>query len=381
MRMRSLLMVLTLVLLASSARAATSEADALAMTGQEYLAKGRVEKAKDCFFKALFHDEDCPVALYELSKIFQQEQNSAAASDFYTRSIHQMENRLSSHPDYESKISDAKTRLQAVNPYAGQFSGAMEDYAVDLGKIVKKSNDTLTNEEVSSRVQVLCLASIVPANKMPELQRGAPAEAKKTTSRPQESVIASNTPVPLDIERTLKAAGWTTITGQWKKKSEGVYEVTNGKLETAKVNGAIQLYVYPGGGSISALVRNANNDPHVHYVGKGGDAMGTMQAYTFCSGYGVLINDRECKVYTPQGGFIGNEYYPGLDHSTTLQPISKHQVMISVADKEGGKGTALAIQVDGKKENNSNYKLNHEGPFTIEIKGTVTIEDPRAVGQ
>jgi tetratricopeptide (TPR) repeat protein len=150
-------MVFTLVMLASSAPsawAATSEADALAMTGQEYLAKGRVEKAKDCFFKALFHDEDCPIALYELSKIFQQEQNTAAASDFYTRSIHQMENRLSSHPDYESKISDAKTRLQAVNPYAGLFSIAMEDYAQDLGWIVKMSIDTLTNEEVSNRVTV-----------------------------------------------------------------------------------------------------------------------------------------------------------------------------------------------------------------------------------
>jgi hypothetical protein len=376
-------MVFTLVMLASSAPsawAATSEADALAMTGQEYLAKGRVEKAKDCFFKALFHDEDCPIALYELSKIFQQEQNTAAASDFYTRSIHQMENRLSSHPDYESKISDAKTRLQAVNPYAGQFSIAMEDYAQDLGKIVKKSNDTLTNEEVSNRVTVLCLASIVPANKMPELEKSAPAQTKKIPAHATETQVASSGPVPLDIERALKAAGWTTITGQWKKKSEGVYEVTNGKLETTKVNGAMQFILYPGStGTVSALVRNGNHDPHMGYVSKTGNTMG-YQNFTFCSGYGISITDRDCKVFTPQGGFTGNEFYPGLDHTTNLQPV-KHQIMISIAEKENNKGSALAIQVDGKKENNSSYKLNKDGPFTIEIKGTATIEDPKALGQ
>lgn len=390
MRRLLLCLLLTAATLATLTCARAGEADGLATAGEAYLTNNRVEKAKDAFFKALFHDENCPVALYELAKIFQKEGNTAAASDFFNRAIHQMENGVSAHPEFASKITDAKTRLQAVNPYAAQFSGAMEDYAQDLGKIVKKDNDALTNEEAYSRVQVLCLASIVPASKMPDIQKPGPRQPEKNSGH-ISTKVSSDAPtvtnVPLDVERALKSAGWTTITGQWKKKPDGSYEVTNGKLETQKINGAIQFTVVSGGaGTVSAMVRNDNREPFVHSSGSGNSGSTTstgmgMSRYSFATGYGVVLSDRDCKVYTPQGGYVGNEYYPGLDHTTTLQPISKHLVLITVSEKEGGKGTALAIQVDGKKENNSNYKLNKDGPFTIEIKGTVVIEDPKAAGQ
>ncbi len=389
--MRSLLLCLILSLLTLNV-ARASEADGLALAGEGYLASNKVEKAKDTFFKALVHDENCPVALYELAKIYQKEQNTAAASDFFSRAIHQMENGVGAHPEFAGKITDAKTRLLAVNPYAAQFTGAMEDYAQDIGRVVKKNNDTITNEEAYSRVQVLCLASIIPANKMPEITRATPPQPEKnsrtsklTQNNNNDGPVVNN--VPPDVERALKAAGWTSITGTWKKKPDGTFEVTNGKLEAQKFNGAIQLSILSGSnGTISALVRNDNKDPY-RSMGSGTPSTGTSTSsgfgsrYSFATGYGVIINNNDCKVYTPQGGFVGNEYYPGMDHATTLQSVPKHTVLITVADKENGKGTALAIQVDGKKENNSNYKLNKDGPFTIEVKGTAVLEDPKAAGQ
>ena len=386
--MRSLLLCLILSVLALNVAVHAGEADALALAGEGYMAANKVDKAKDTFFKALFHDENCPTALYELGKIFQKEQNTAAASDFFSRAIHQMENGVGAHPEFAGKITDAKTRLLAVNPYAAQFTTAMEDYAQDINKIVKKSPDAITNDEACSRVQVLCLASIIPANKMPELQHAAPPPPPDKRS---SKLVTSDGPVvnnvPPDVERALKANGWTTITGTWKKKADGTFEVTNGKLEAQKFNGGIQVTLVSGGtGSVSVLVRNDNKDPYMRSSSGNMPSTGTSSStgfssrYSFASGYGVVIKDQDCKVYTPQGGYIGNEYYPGMDHATNLQSIPKHQILVTVADKEGGKGTSLAIAVDGKKENNSNYKLNKDGPFTIEIKGTATLEDPKAAG-
>jgi hypothetical protein len=367
-----------------------SEAEALASAGQEFFAKGKTETAREYLFKALFHNPNCAAALYELGKIYQAEGNPAAASDFFSRALHEMKNLENSRPDFGAKITDARLRLQVVNPYAAQFNTAMENYSEDLGRIVKRSNDSITNEEVGKRVQLLSLASYVPASKLPEIQKPAVAKTDTRARRPFEKDTAPvTTVVPPDVERALKGAGWTTITGVWKKKSEGVYEVTDGKLETMKLNGALQFTV-SGSGTASAFVRNGNKDPWEHFTGgstsgsnSGSGSSGSgMGRFQFVSGYGVSVCDRECKAYSPQGGWgNGNEYYPGFDHSTTLAAQPKHLVMITVQEKENGKGTALNAQVDGKNVVNCNYKLNKDGPFTIEIKGTVIIEDPKAIGQ
>ena len=233
-------------------------------------------------------------------------------------------------------------------------------------------------------------ASYVPANKLPEIQKPNAAKTDNQPHRPLAKDAPVTTVLPPDVERALKAAGWTTITGVWKKKTEGVYEVTDGKLETAKVNGALQFTV-SGPGKVTAFVRNDNRDPWVHSIGGGGNGSGGSGAsssdagfghFQWPSGYGVSISDRECKAYTPQGGWANNnDYYPGYDHTTNLAATPKHQVLITVQDKENGKSTALTALVDGKKEVNCNYKLNKDGPFTIEVKGTVILEDPKAAGQ
>ena len=132
-------------------------------------------------------------------------------------------------------------------------------------------------------------------------------------------------------------------------------------------------------------MRNGNSDPYSHSSGISSSNSSSgigVSHFQWVSGYGVAVTDRECKAYTPQGGFVGNsDFYPGFDHMTNLTAIPKHLVQITVQEKENGRNTALTALVDGKKEINCTYKLNKEGPFTIEIKGTVTLEDPKAAGQ
>ena len=64
--------------------------------------------------------------------------------------------------------------------------------------------------------------------------------------------------------------------------------------------------------------------------------------------------------------------YSYLEHTTPLANLPKHEVLVTVKESE------LHILVDGKKEKNSFAKITKEGPFTVEIKGTMTIEDPKA---
>jgi hypothetical protein len=213
------------------------------------------------------------------------------------------------------------------------------------------------------------MAAFLPADKMPNIPRPskpAPIQPSKNTSSPAVAPAA----VPLEIERTLKAAGWTSISGTWKKKSDGVYEVTDGKLEATKVNGGIKLMVDQGGsGSVSIMVRNGQKDLSKN-KGMFGSSLGSM---TMGTGFGVTIgNDLSCKVFVPQSFGMGDINYSFLEHTTNLANLPKHEVLITVKDSE------LHMVVDGKKEKNSYAKISKDGPFTVEVKGTMTIEDPKA---
>jgi hypothetical protein len=171
--------------------------------------------------------------------------------------------------------------------------------------------------------------------------------------------------VPVDVERTLKTAGLTTITGAWKKKAENVYEVTDGKLEAPKLNGAVQVIVHKGGtGSVKVMVRNS----HREYVGS---------YYSWGSGYGFKVESAVAKMYTATGGYYSTAssgYRPYFERDIQI-PGAKNRVVIQIA--EG----ALQLFVNDKREHNSKYPLNKEGPFIIEVDGTMTIESPQAVGQ
>jgi hypothetical protein len=354
-----------MALLAAPRVSHAGEADALAEAAVSFLAMGKVDKAKDVLYRALAHDENCPLAIYELGKLFQTEGDNVSAVDFLQKTVVLMQNK----PEYSSKLVDAKARLQTLNPYAGNFTRVFEEYASDLGQICKRSNDSITCTEALDRVQCLHMAAFLPADKMPNIPRPskpAPIQPSKNTSSPAVAPAA----VPLEIERTLKAAGWTSISGTWKKKSDGVYEVTDGKLEATKVNGGIKLMVDQGGsGSVSIMVRNGQKDLSKN-KGMFGSSLGSM---TMGTGFGVTIgNDLSCKVFVPQSFGMGDINYSFLEHTTNLANLPKHEVLITVKDSE------LHMVVDGKKEKNSYAKISKDGPFTVEVKGTMTIEDPKA---
>ena len=219
-----------------------SEADALAEAGASFVAMGKVEKAKDILYRALANDENCPLATYELGKLFQAEGDTVSAVNFFSKTINLMQN--ANKPEYASKISDAKARLQTLNPYSGNFTHVFEEYSRELTQTCASYNDSVTCAEALNRVQVLNMADYLPADKMPNI----PKPSQPTTGKTSMKVSTAAVPVPLEIERALKAAGWTTITGTWKKKSEGVLRGHRRKtLEAPKINGGIKLLVDQGG--------------------------------------------------------------------------------------------------------------------------------------
>ena len=84
--MRTTLFVLSaLLIMGVTSAGERALADSLAATASTLAAKGNTAAAKEMFYKALANDENCPDAIFELAKIFDKENNTAAASDFYQR--------------------------------------------------------------------------------------------------------------------------------------------------------------------------------------------------------------------------------------------------------------------------------------------------------
>lgn len=365
--------VLFVLLSVSAVSGNEREAAMLADTGVTLLATSK-EKAKDFFYKALAHDANCPIALYELGKLFETEGQNVSAADFFGRAALAFAKGEKVDPAFAAKKSDAQRRLQKLNPLAMQYNWAMEDYAAEITKITKNSPDSLTLEEAHQRVDRLELYKVLPPEKMPKLPKPM---ASRTNSSNSSSGGTSVTP---DIERALKAAGWTTITGVWKKKAEGVYEVTDGKLETAKINGAVQVVVGAGTGSLKILVRNSHSERDFGFRGTTPNdpvVAGFLERYA--TGYGCIVTrDRECQVFAPAGGWMSSEsFFPSKHHALRL-PDGKAAILVTVQDTD--KASRLEISVNNKRENLSNYRISRSGPFTIEISGTLTIESPRAAG-
>ncbi len=365
------LVICALLASSSMVSAEDKEAGALAEVGVNLMTAGKNDKAREVFFKALAHDADCAVALHELGKMYETDGNSAAAADFLARASVEFAKGEKSNPGY-TKMADCNRRLKTLNPYAGQFVQYMEDYAGELGKIVKKSPDSMTATEALHRVDVLMMSSVIAPEKMPKIDR--PAGAKTDGPAPVRRSIGPEgfkektvkTEVPPDVERALKAAGWTTITGVWKKTGEKTYEVTDGKLETPKLNGAIQCMVVKGGtGTIRAFVR----------AQKESDGIDDFDWKWGSRGYGVVIKNMNCKVYSPTQ-WSGNTYSPYLDHELALPDANaKNHFIVQIQEKR------LEITVNNKREKLAEYPIAKEGTFQLQIDGTLTIENPQAAGQ
>lgn len=374
-----------LVLSAAARAADESLATALAAAAAKLVAEGRTEKAKELCYKALANHEDCSEALYELGKLFEKDGQAALAASFLVRASRLFARQEAANPEFASKRADAERRIRALNPYALRLAALMTEYAQDLGAIVKKSPDSLTIEDALDRLRTLRLADLVPPEKLPAFDqpaapvvpgprtpggRDAPVTpAAKTTDLPAN--------VPPDVERALKHAGWSTITGTWVKKAENVYEVTDGKLETAKINGAVQVGIQDlGNGSVKVLVRNS------HKSGTGISPKSSIYStttVTYGTGYGFSLEGAAATVFTPiiasgAGGLAA--YRPYLDRKI---PLADTAGTITALITIGDAGLELALQ--GKREHKSAYKVNKEGPFLIEVRGAATLAAPQAVGQ
>ncbi|MCY3018862.1 MAG: hypothetical protein NTW87_07530 [Planctomycetota bacterium] len=350
-----------------------SLAAALAGSAAKLAAEGKADKARDLCFRALANDEDCPEALYELGKMFEKEGKAIAAGDFLARAARMFAKNEADNPGFGSKRLDAERRLKKLNPYAGRLTELLTDYSLALSAVVRKVPDSLTKEEALDRIEALQLANFVPPDKIPAIERartGPKTDSKTVTSVDSEGFIRTTkkevvTNVPVDVERALKTAGWTTITGTWKKKAENVYEVTDGKLETPKLNGAVQVTVHKGGtGSVKVMVRNSQRE----YVGSYSSSS---------SGYGFKVESAVAKMFSATSSYYSmssTSYRPYFERDIQI-PGAKNRIAIQI--NEG----ALQLFVNDKREHNSKYPLSKEGPFIIEVDGTVTIESPQAVGQ
>jgi tetratricopeptide (TPR) repeat protein len=356
-------------------------ADSLAATGATLAAKGNTAGAREMFYKALANDENCPDAIFELAKIFDKENSTAAASDFYQRAslIYSQENK----PNTTAKRAEAEKRLRTLNPFAPRMAGLYEDYAQDLDRLVKKVPDTVTQDAALARVNELKMSSVLAPEKLPKFyasaqaERVAATEAEKKPARSTNGFTGAETPTPKvtkvapDVERELKALGWTTITGVWVKKGPNLYEVTDGKLEVAKTTGGVDVWVVKGGsGTVKATVRDDYN--------KENNTGGFFSEYT---GYGVAVSKRDCRFYPPgaYSGFTFNsKYEPSYARSEMIpeaNPKNHFTVMIGVDN-------VLEMMFNERKVIRfKDDKLPRGGPMVIEVKGTATIENPRCAGQ
>ncbi|MCY3017951.1 MAG: hypothetical protein NTW87_02825 [Planctomycetota bacterium] len=397
--MRPTLLVLFIPMLVLGAWRAPAQdkevAQAYATAAATLSTAGRIEKAKEQCYKALALDDECSNALYELGKIFEKEGKNTAAADFLLRAERLYAKQEAADPAVGPKRQDAERRVRTLNPYAGKLTEYLTYYAQELGGIYKKSPDALTAAETSERVTALQLADFVPPEKLPVVDSPTPAVAPtpsktvaKTPARTEANpglvqpvakreVVNS---IPVDVERALKNAGWSKITGTWKKKGEGIYEVTDGSLETPKVDGSVGLYVHKlDAGFVKVMVRNARKETILpkDIKGYGYKIEGSNARMYSASRYGSSYGSGLGMGGSSTGSGGGSSSYLGIGYRDIPLPEtnSKNQFVVSIQDG------ALQMFVNGKREYNGNYKLPKEGPFIIEIDGTITIEEPTAKGQ
>ena len=385
MRNVNMCLAAALILIGSALKAEDTVATArgLAQAAAGFAKAERMEEAKLYYYKALFLDENCGDALYELAPLLAKSGDTVNALNFYVRANQEL--KKLGDPLSKVKATDCDKQILKLSPYASQFNATMADYAQDLGKIAAKANDSVTLEVAQERVSTLNLPQLVPGDKLPQSLRDLAKAAKdarkdKEMAKQRSPFERDSKPPPAqltpDVERALKAAGWTTITGKWVKKSEGVYEVTDGKVEAAVANGAMQVIVQKGGtGVVRAFVRAYRRD----WIGDPDfkSASSVRDASSNPSGFGYIVKDGEAKQYIATGNWMDEENTnaPDLDKTITLGAAPKNSFTMMV------NGDKYECSVNGGSSRKTTMKISHEGPFQVNVVGTMTIELPRAAGQ
>ena len=387
--------------LSSAFSAERALAEGLTAAGIATASKGNAAQAKEIFYKALAHDDSCPDALFELAKIVDKEGDATTAGDLYQHAalIYAQEAK----PGSALKRAEAEKRVRTLNPAAAKLSAAFEDYAADLDKVVKRLPDSLTETSAVERINELQLPTIIMAEKLPKFYSVAQAAQEKKVAaakangdnpppeggprrrRAMENPKVAGTTAP-EVEKELKSLGWATVTGTWVKKSTGVYEATDAKLESPKTNGLIDFMIVKNGGegTVKATVRTDTKNAAERGAGGGGGLGEGAGFENEMLGYGTFYRGKDYRNFgfgerklrrmgvggggagtiTPVGTFPINETF------------SKSRFTVKVEDN------SIELSYNNVvTTRSSSPKLNHTGTFVLDVNGTVTIEAPRCTGQ
>ncbi len=371
-------LVLGLILIAGASAADRASADGFAAAAIMQISKGNVEQGKDFLYKALANDADCTDAVFELAKIFDKE-NNASALDFYLRSVALM--NKDKKPTDKARLAEAERRVKALNTFAPRFNQAVEEYAADLDSIVKRANEPATRDVAMARVHDMDLISVLPAEKVPKFYASVAAE-KEAREKKQ------TTP---EVERELRALGWTTVKGLFIKKGNGIYESTEGRLEANRQNGRIEftLHKHDGGGSVYATARsefgsNNNSGEEGGDKGRGRDRNNRDRFGDFfrrprdmsVEGYGIVASMKEVKSYGIDEANRFGSKDPYLLGTKQLPEAPKHMFVVAAMENN------IDLYADNAREAKvSSGKVSQKGPFVLDVNGTVVIEAPRFTAQ
>ena len=222
------------------------------------------------------------------------------------------------------------------------------------------------------------LARDTPRAELPaksELPARAEVPAKselpaKSEGRPKTEVAAKAVGVPPEVDRALRAAGWTSIVGNWKQVERNVYEVTDGRIEAQKANGALNIAIRKGStGTVSIYVRCPKDHAPAH---EGGES---------APGYGFVVKGSTFSLYSPTlSEETSGKWYPYKERTGTMVDSFKH--IFTMEATTNAKGfTRLTHYIDNKRERTCEYKITTEGVFVVLVQGTAILESPQAVGQ
>lgn len=363
--------VLSLLVVCGARASDRASADGFAAAAMAQIGKGNVEQGKDFLYKALANDSDCTDAVFELAKIFDKE-NNASALDFYLRSVVLM--NKDKKPTDKARLAEAERRIKALNTFAPRFNAAVEEYAADLDAVVKRANEPTTRDVASTRVHDMDLVSLLPADKVPKFYSSAAAEKEARDTKKTSP----------EVERELKGLGWTKVTGLFIKKGAGIYESTEGRLETDRQNGRIEFILHKseGSGTVNATARSefgeGNKPDQPNNRGRGRNNFDFMRRPrdTSVEGYGIIASMHEVKSYgiDEANRFAGKD--PFLLGTKALADAPKHAFMITASEN------TMEFYADNQREAKvSSGKVSQKGPFVLDVNGTVVIEAPRFTGQ
>jgi hypothetical protein len=253
------------------------------------------------------------------------------------------------------KPNDPKDRYEGE--WIGSYDGTERDIEID-GPVIGVYG--------YSGQDLDCFGLIFnPMGDVPSPAAAPPVAQQPTTPVPPAAKSAEDAKpaaadIPADVEAELKKVGWTGITGKWKKIGPGAFEVTDGHLEAAFLNGTIDV--------VMDRETKAN-----------------VCLYARCSpkykrGYGWIIREGKQKT---QVLALDSQISGGYRYIYNGEPVLGFDVVMPPRDRylRAGvtvNGQTIELTLNDKREHKEVYpKMASEGPMRIVVHGTATLVNPR----